>query len=132
MDGDHIRVLILTFLWKYAPELIENGYVYAAQPPLYRIIKGTTSVYLADDAALEEYRKSHASGYTVSRFKGIGEMSVEELYETVMDKKQRVLKRITVEDAEKTSAMFDKLMGTKVIGRKNFISENADKADIDI
>ena len=131
-DGDHIRVLILTFLWKYAPELIEKGYVYAAQPPLYRIIKGTTSVYLSDDAALEEYRKTHASGYIVSRFKGIGEMSVDELYETVMDKKQRVLKKITAEDAEKTSVMFDKLMGTKVIGRKNFISENADKVDINI
>lgn len=132
VDGSHIRILFFTFIWKFCPELIEKGYIYAAVPPLYRIIQGKKSFYLKDDAALEAFRKTATTNYEVRRFKGLGEQSVEELAESTMDPADRVLKRITMEDAQKASLVFNSLMGEAVVPRKKFIEENALKARVDV
>lgn len=132
VDGEHIRCLFLTFIWKFCPELITKGYIYAAVPPLYRIIKGKTSTYIKDDAALEEYRKTHASGYELRRFKGLGEQSIEELAESTMAPVTRTLKQITMEDAVAADNVFNSLMGESATLRKKFIEENAFRANIDI
>lgn len=132
VDGSHIQTLLLTFIWKFAPELIQNGYVYAAVPPLYKVIKGKESIYLLNDAALEEYKRTHASVGEVSRFKGLGEMSAEQLAETTMDPKTRILKQITVDDIEEVNITVEKLMGTSPEKRKAFIQENAYKANVTI
>ena len=132
VDGEHIRCLFLTFIWKFCPELITKGYIYAAVPPLYRIIKGKTSIYIKDDAALEEYRKTHASGYELRRFKGLGEQSIEELAESTMAPATRTLKQITMEDAVAADNVFNSLMGESATLRKKFIEENAFRANLDI
>jgi DNA gyrase subunit B len=133
VDGSHIRILFFTFIWKFCPELIEKGYIYAAVPPLYRIIKGKSSFYIKDDTALAEYRKTHENEkYELRRFKGLGEQSVEELEESTMAPATRTLKRITMEDAAKASQMFNSLMGETVTFRKQFIEQNAWRANIDV
>lgn len=131
VDGSHIRILFFTFIWRFCPELIKKGYVYAAVPPLYRVTKGTQSIYIKDDAALAEYRKTH-TGYQLSRFKGLGEQSVEELEESTMSPVNRTLKKITMEDAAKASMTFMTLMGENASLRKDFISANAGRANIDV
>ena len=131
VDGSHIRVLFLTFIWKFCPELIEKGYVYAAVPPLYKAIMGTKIKYLKDDAALEEFRKTH-SKFELNRHKGLGEMDPEEMAETVMDAKTRTLKQITMEDAAAVAQTFMSLMGESVGPRKTFIENNAWRANIDV
>lgn len=123
--------MFFTFIWKFCPELIEKGYVYAAVPPLYRVIKGTKSVYIKDDAALAEYRKTH-TGYQLLRFKGLGEQSVEELAESTMSPATRSLKQITMEDITAANQVFNNLMGEAVVARKKFIEENAWRANIDV
>ena len=131
-DGSHIRILFFTFIWKFCPELITKGYIYAAVPPLYRIIKGKNSFYIKDDVALAEYRKSHLDeSYELRRFKGLGEQSVEELEESAMAPATRTLKQITMEDATAANRMFNDLMGTAVAPRKVFIEQNAWRANID-
>lgn len=133
VDGDHIRCLFLTFIWKFCPELIEKGYIYAAVPPLYRILKGKTSFYIKDDAALADYRaKNPSGGYELRRFKGLGEQSVDELAESTMAPDTRTLKQITMEDAFAASNTFNALMGESATLRKKFIEENASKAQIDV
>ena len=133
VDGDHIRCLFLTFIWKFCPELIEKGYIYAAVPPLYRIIKGKSSFYVKDDAALETYRaKNPGGGYELRRFKGLGEQSVDELSESTMAPDTRTLKQITMEDAVAASNVFTSLMGESATLRKKFIEENAFRANIDV
>lgn len=133
VDGDHIRCLFLTFIWKFCPELITKGYVYAAMPPLYRIIKGKNSQYIKDDAALEEYRKKNPNGgYELRRFKGLGEQSVEELAESTMSIATRTLKQITIEDIIMANNTFNNLMGESAALRKKFIEENAFRANLDI
>ena len=133
VDGAHIRVLFFTFVWKFAPELIEKGYIYAAVPPLYRIIEKKKSFYLKDDAALEQYRASNKSSkYEVQRFKGLGEQSAEELAESTMEPEKRTLKKITMEDAFRASNTFNSLMGESVTMRKRFIEDNAFKANVNI
>ena len=133
VDGSHIRILFFTFIWKFCPELIEKGYVYAAVPPLYRIIQGKKSFYLKDDAALEEFRKTASGNYEVRRFKGLGEQSVDELAESTMSAtSDRVLKQITMEDAQQAAMVFTSLMGEAVAPRKKFIEENALRANLDI
>lgn len=131
VDGSHIRTLFLTFIWKFAPELIEKGYIYAAVPPLYKIVKGKNLFYLKDDVALAEYAKKN-SGYELFRFKGLGEQDAEEMWESVMDPATRTLRQITMEDAESAAKVFMSLMGDSVVGRKEFIEKNADKANIDV
>lgn len=133
VDGSHIRILFFTFIWKFCPELIEKGYIYAAVPPLYRIIQGKKSFYLKDDKALEEYRKTATGNYEVRRFKGLGEQNAEELAESTMEAgPDRILKQITMEDAITASQVFNNLMGEAVTPRKKFIEENAFRANIDI
>lgn len=129
----HIRTLFFTFIWKFAPELIEKGYIYAAVPPLYRIIEKKNSFYLKDDAALNEYRTKHSgSKYEVQRFKGLGEMSSDELAESTMNGENRTLKQITMEDVVRADSTFNALMGETVVFRKKFIEENAFRANIDV
>ena len=132
VDGSHIRILFFTFIWKFCPELIQKGYIYAAVPPLYRIIQGKKSFYLKDDAALEEFRKTAKSGYEVRRFKGLGEQNAEELAESTMELGNRILKQITMEDAVAATATFNSLMGESAVLRKKFIEENAFRANLDI
>ena len=132
VDGSHIRILFLTFIWKFAPELIEKGYIYAAVPPLYKATMGTKIQYLKDDAALEAFRKSTSKKFDLGRMKGLGEMDYEELAETVMSEESRTLKQITMEDANAVAKTFIELMGESVTGRKKFIEENAWRANVDV
>lgn len=132
VDGSHIRILFFTFIWKFCPELIEKGYIYAAVPPLYRIIQGKKSFYLKDDAALEEFRATAKSGYEVRRFKGLGEQNAEELAESTMEPGNRILKQITMEDAQAAALTFTSLMGESATTRKKFIEDNAFRANLDI
>ena len=132
VDGSHIRILFLTFIWKFAPELLEKGYIYAAVPPLYKATIGTKIQYLKDDAALEKYRQSSSRKFELGRMKGLGEMDYEELAETVMNPDSRTLKQITMEDATAAANTFINLMGESVTGRKKFIEENAWRANIDV
>ena len=132
VDGSHIRILFFTFIWKFCPELIQKGYIYAAVPPLYRIIQSKKSFYLKDDAALEEFRKTAKSGYEVRRFKGLGEQNAEELAESTMEPGNRILKQITMEDALAATTTFNSLMGESAVLRKKFIEENAFRANLDI
>lgn len=133
VDGSHIRILFLTFIWKFCPELITKGYIYAAVPPLYKVIQGTKFKYLKDDNALEQFRKSNGNKkFELNRFKGLGEMDYQEMAETVMNPETRTLKRITMEDAEKVAKTFISLMGEAVEPRKKFIAENSQRANIDI
>ena len=128
----HIRVLFLTFIWKFCPELLEKGYIYAAVPPLYKVTQGTKIQYLKDDAALEQFRSSNSKKFVLGRMKGLGEMDPEEMAETVMNMETRTLKQITMDDAALVAQTFMSLMGESVTPRKKFIEENAWRANIDV
>lgn len=132
VDGSHIRVLFLTFIWKFCPVLLEKGYIYAAVPPLYKATIGTKIQYLKDDAALEDFRQTASKKFELGRMKGLGEMDPEEMEETVMSVNTRTLKQITMEDATEVAQMFMSLMGESVTPRKKFIEENAWRANIDV
>ena len=133
VDGAHIRTLLLTFLFKHLRPLVEAGHVYAAMPPLYKVTKGKDSVYLLDDSELAEYKKQYPNAQlTVSRFKGLGEMDAEQLAETTMDRTKRRLKQSTIDDAAKAALVFEKLMGNSVGPRREFIEQNAYRANLDI
>ena len=132
VDGSHIRILFLTFIWKFCPELIEKGYIYAAVPPLYKITMGTSIKYLKDDNALETFRKSTSKKFDLGRMKGLGEMDPPEMEETVMNPKTRTLKQITMDDATEVAKTFMSLMGESVGPRKTFIEDNAWRANIDV
>ncbi len=132
VDGSHIRILFLTFIWKFAPELIKKGYVYAAVPPLYKATMGTKFKYLKDDAELEEFRKSTGRSFELGRMKGLGEMDPHEMAETVMNPETRTLKQITMDDINEASIIINQLMGETVTYRKKFIEDNAWRANIDV
>ena len=132
VDGSHIRVLFLTFIWKFCPELIEKGYIYAAVPPLYKASIGTKFQYLQDDAALAEFRKTCKKNFELGRFKGLGEMDAAEMGEAVMSVETRTLKQITMDDIVEVSKTFMNLMGESVGPRKDFIETNAWRANIDV
>lgn len=128
VDGAHIRTLLLTFFYRFMPQLIENGYVYIAQPPLFKIKKGKKSWYTYNDE--EQARKLAevgTDGVVIQRYKGLGEMDPVQLYETTMDPETRTMIRCTIEDAEDADEMFSLLMGDKVPPRRKFIEENAHK-----
>ena len=132
VDGSHIRILFLTFIWKFCPALIEKGYIYAAVPPLYKVTYGTQFQYLKDDAELAEFRKTFKRNFELGRMKGLGEMDPHEMEQTVMNPETRTLKKITMEDAAEVAKVFMNLMGESVTPRKKFIEENAWRANVDI
>lgn len=133
VDGAHICTLLLTFFYKFMPELIVEGHIFIALPPLYKALpsKGTEE-YLYDDKALEKYRKSHKGPFTLQRYKGLGEMDAVQLWETTLDPKSRMLKQVEIEDARMASEITEMLMGTEVAPRKDFIYEHATDAELDI
>lgn len=130
VDGAHIKNLFYTFIWNFCPQLIVDGHVYAGVPPLYKVTTGKDNYqYLKDDAALEEFRiKNPNRKYVVNRFKGLGELDVEETEETLTDPNNRVIKQITIEDVKKADKLFDDLMGTAVVPRKLYIKEHSKEA----
>ena len=132
VDGSHIRILFLTFIWKFCPELIEKGYIYAAVPPLYKATMGTQIKYLKDDAELEAFRRSTSKKFDLGRMKGLGEMDPDEMAETVMNSESRILKQITMGEAEAVAKTFMSLMGESVDPRKKFIETNAWRANVDV
>ena len=133
VDGAHISTLLLTLFYRFMPELIFEGHVYIAMPPLYKAIPSRgEEEYLYDDAALEKYRKRHKGSFTLQRYKGLGEMDADQLWETTLDPKTRILKRVEIEDARMASDVTEMLMGTNVPPRKAFIYEHAQDAELDI
>ncbi len=150
VDGSHISTLLLTFFFRYMREVVEGGYVYLAKPPLYSINKGQNKTYVYDESELDKHldelieeRKARGTavsdeddrmkqaGVTISRFKGLGEMDAEQLWETTMSPENRVLIQVRVEDAEQADAIFTKLMGDEVSLRRSFIQTRAKDADLE-
>ena len=133
VDGAHISTLLLTLFYRFMPELIYEGHVYIAMPPLYKAMPARgKEEYLYDDKALEKYRKTHTGSFTLQRYKGLGEMDATQLWETTMDPDHRRLRLVEIEDARLASSVTEMLMGTEVPPRRQFIYENAVDAELDV
>lgn len=133
VDGAHISTLLLTLFYRFMPELIYEGHVYVAMPPLYKVIpqSGKGGEYLYDDYELEKYRRTHKGNFTLQRYKGLGEMDPQQLWETTLDPENRVMRQIQIDDARMASDMTELLMGSDVPPRREFIHAHANDADID-
>ena len=133
VDGAHISTLLLTLFYRFMPQLIFEGHVYIAMPPLYKAIPSRgQEEYLYDDKALEKYRKNHKGSFTLQRYKGLGEMDPEQLWETTLDPERRRMKLVEIEDARAASEMTELLMGTDVPPRREFIHKHATDALLDV
>jgi len=130
VDGEHIKTLLLTFFFRFMPQLIENGNVYVALPPLYRIRK-RKDYYVYSDKELKKLQEKLGTS-NVTRFKGLGEMNATQLWDTTMNPNTRKIKKIFIEDAVEADQTFTMLMGSDVQGRKEFIAENAKEAELDV
>ena len=124
-DGAHIRAILLTFFYRYMKELITGGHVYIGMPPLYKVQRGNRVQYAYDDAELRRLTRGQAKGYTLQRYKGLGEMNPEQLWQTTMDPEQRKLMRVSIEDAAQAERLVTILMGDKVEPRRQYISQHA-------
>lgn len=134
VDGAHISTLLLTLFYRFMPDLIYEGHIYVAMPPLYKVVpkkKGEEGEYLYDDAALSRYRKTH-SGFTLQRYKGLGEMDPQQLWETTLDPANRRLRKIQIDDGRMASEMTGLLMGTDVPPRRDYIHAHATDAELDV
>ncbi|MGC7879523.1 toprim domain-containing protein, partial [Desulforudis sp. 1190] len=125
VDGAHIRTLLLTFFYRYMRELVEKGYVYIAQPPLYKVKKGKAERYLYSDRELQKALEELGKDVTIQRYKGLGEMNPEQLWDTTMDREKRTILKVNLEDAMAAEELFSTLMGDQVEPRREFIQRHA-------
>lgn len=136
IDGEHIRTLILTFFFRHLPDIVRNGHLYIAQPPLYKIQSGSTMRYIYSDPEKDEFviqlKKDGAKNINIQRYKGLGEMNAEQLWETTMDPKHRIMRQVTIDDADEADRVFSMLMGEEVPPRKKFIVTHAQMAVLDV
>lgn len=132
VDGSHITTLLLTLFYRCFPQLIKEGHIYIATPPLYRAGSGKNAVYLYSDAELEEYRKHHKAGFPLQRYKGLGEMDADQLWETTMNPESRILKRVSIDNKVQADEITQILMGIEVAPRKAYIEEHGQEAVLDV